>query len=112
MSVDDRENRSDKPADEQTREHDEIVEALHSKTDEPIPPRAAEIANRDARLKHPHTPQGRRRRYLNKRNALIAGIAASIGVIALILLAFLLRETGPKARRAESISTEPLTEAR
>ena len=49
MSVDDRENPSDKPADESTREHDAVVEALHSETDEPLPPRAEEIANRDAR---------------------------------------------------------------
>ncbi|HET6668591.1 MAG TPA: translocation/assembly module TamB domain-containing protein [Pyrinomonadaceae bacterium] len=94
MSVDDRENRSDNAADEPTREHDEVVAALQSDTDEPLPPRAEAIANRDARLKHPHTPQGRRRRYLTKRNALIATVAASIGVVALILLALLLYRLG------------------
>ncbi|MGI8735192.1 MAG: translocation/assembly module TamB domain-containing protein [Pyrinomonadaceae bacterium] len=94
MSVDDRENPSDKPADEPIREHDTVVEALQSETDEPLPPRAEAIANRDARRKHPHTPQGRRRRYLTKRNALIATVAASIGVVALILLAVLLYRLG------------------
>jgi translocation and assembly module TamB len=94
MSVDDRENRPDNAADEPTRERDEVVEALYSKTDKPLPPRAEEIANRDARRKHPHFPQGRRRRYLTKRNAFIATIAASIGVVALILLAVLLYRLG------------------
>jgi translocation and assembly module TamB len=94
MSVDDRENRTDKAADESTREHDEVVEALQSETDEPLPPRAEAIANRDARRPHPRFPQGRRRRYLTKRNALIATVAASIGVIALILLALLLYRLG------------------
>ena len=94
MSVDDRENPSDKPADEPTRDQDAVVEALQSETDEPLPPRAEAIANRDALRKHPVTPQGRRRRYLTKRNALIATVAASIGVVALILLAVLLYRLG------------------
>ena len=94
MSVDDRENPSDKPADEPTRDRDAVVEALQSETDEPLPPRAEAIANRDALRKHPVTPQGRRRRYLTKRNALIATVAASIGVVALILLAVLLYRLG------------------
>ena len=94
MSVDDRENPSDKPADEPTRDQDAVVEALQSETDEPLPARAEEIANRDAERKHPVTPQGRRRRYLTKRNALIATVAASIGVIALIILALLLYRLG------------------
>src|SRR5687768_3708654 len=94
MSVDDRENRSDKATDEPSREHDEVVAALHSETDEPLPPRAEAIANRDARRRHPHTPQGRRRRYLTKRNALVATVAASIGVVALILLAVILYRLG------------------
>ncbi|HEX4900362.1 MAG TPA: hypothetical protein VFV61_07500, partial [Pyrinomonadaceae bacterium] len=94
MSVDDRENHSDNAADEPTRERDEVAKALQSETDEPLPPRAEAIANRDARRPHPHTPQGRRRRYLTKRNALIATVAASIGVVALILLALLLYRLG------------------
>jgi hypothetical protein len=94
MSVDDRENRSDNAADEPTRERDEVAKALQSETDEPLPPRAEAIANRDARRPHPHTPQGRRRRYLTKRNALIATVAASIGVVALILLALILYRLG------------------
>ena len=64
MSVDDRENPSDKTADEPTRDQDAVVEALQSETDEPLPPLAEAIANRDARRKHPVTPQGRRRRYI------------------------------------------------
>lgn len=94
MSVDDRENPSDKPADGPSRDRDAVVEALQSETDKPLPPRAEAIAERDARLKHPKTPQGRRRRYLTKRNALIATVAASIGVVALILLVVLLYRLG------------------
>jgi hypothetical protein len=63
-----------------------VRDALSSKTDEPLPPLAEAIAERDAQRKHPITPQGRRRRFLNKRNFLIAITFAAVGVIALILL--------------------------
>src|ERR1700716_953268 len=51
-----------------------IRDALRSKTDEPLPPLAEAIAERDAKRKHPITPQGRRRRFLNRRNLTIAAI--------------------------------------
>ncbi len=60
-----------------------------SKTDEPLPPDAEAAADFDAERKHPVTPQGRRRRYLNRRNLVIATIAGAIGIVALILLVFL-----------------------
>ncbi|MCM3900619.1 MAG: translocation/assembly module TamB domain-containing protein [Pyrinomonadaceae bacterium] len=94
MSVDDRDNRSDKSPSESIPERDPIVDALQSETDEPLPPRAEAIAERDAARPHPVTPQGRRRRYLTRRNALIATIAASIGVVALILLLLLVYRLG------------------
>jgi hypothetical protein len=69
MSVDDRENPSDKSPAEPGPEPDPIVEALQSETDEPLPPLAEEIAARDALRRHPVTPQGRRRRYRTRRYA-------------------------------------------
>ncbi|MDQ2974738.1 MAG: translocation/assembly module TamB domain-containing protein [Acidobacteriota bacterium] len=93
MSVDDRENGSDKgsslPDKGRQDEKQEIREALQSKTDEPLPQAAEAVANRDAQRRHPVTPQGRRRRFLNQRNLVIATIAAAVGVVALILLIFL-----------------------
>jgi len=72
----------------------EIADALKSKTDEPLPPAAELIAERDAQSKHPVTPQGRRRRYLNQRNLVIATIFGAVGIVALILLIFLAYKLG------------------
>lgn len=94
MTVDDRNNRSAKDSGPSTPEQEAIAEALQSETDEPLPPRAEAIAERDAAQPHPVTPQGRRRRYLTRRNALIATIAASIGVVALIFLLMLVYRLG------------------
>jgi translocation and assembly module TamB len=94
MSVDDRDNSSDKSSAPSTPEQEAVTEALQSETDEPLPPRAEAIAERDAAQPHPVTPQGRRRRYLTRRNALIATIAASVGVVALILLLALVYRLG------------------
>jgi len=94
MSVDDRDKHSDEDPSTSPSEPEAIAAALQSETDEPLPPRAEAIAERDAARAHPVTPQGRRRRYLTRRNALIATIAASIGVIALILLVLLVYRLG------------------
>src|SRR5439155_5437565 len=94
MSVDDRENHSDERLEESPFETRSIAEALQSETDEPLPPAAEAIAERDARRAHPITPQGRRRRYLTRRNAAIATIAAGVGLIALILLLLLVYRLG------------------
>jgi len=72
----------------------EIRDALRSETDEPLPPLAEAIAERDAQRKHPITPQGRRRRFLTRRNFFIATIAAAIGVVALILLILIVYRLG------------------
>ena len=90
MSVDDRDKGSGESPSESVPEQEAIVDALQSETDEPLPPRAEAIAERDAASPHPVTPQGRRRRYLTRRNAFIATVAASIGAIALILLLLLI----------------------
>jgi translocation and assembly module TamB len=93
MSVDDREN-ADERSEESPFEQRSIAEALQSETDKPLPPAAEALAERDARRPHPITPQGRRRRYLNRRNAFIATIAAGTGLIALILLLILVYRLG------------------
>src|SRR3989440_2209611 len=88
MSPDDRDNGPGKDSSSSTSDK-EIADALQSRTDEPLPPAAEAIAERDAQSKHPVTPQGRRRRFLNQRNILIATIAAAVGLVALILLVFI-----------------------
>ena len=96
MSVDDRDKGPGKelPDGDASASSSEIRDALQSKTDKPLPPVAEAIAERDAEHKHPVTPQGRRRRFLNKRNAFIATIAAAIGVVALILLILIVYRLG------------------
>jgi translocation and assembly module TamB len=93
MTVDDRDNGPGKDSSSSTNDK-EIAEALQSSEDEPIPPVAEAIAERDAESKHPVTPQGRRRRFLNQRNLLIATIAAAIGIVALLLLVFIVYRLG------------------
>lgn len=94
MSVDDRDNRSDKDMSESTSDKKSISDALKSETDEPLPPVAEAIAERDAKRKHPVTPQGRRRRFLNQRNIVIATIAAAAGIVALILIILIVYRLG------------------
>jgi translocation and assembly module TamB len=99
MSADDRNNGSgkDKPPESPApanRGSKEIRDALRSKTDEPLPPLAEAIAERDAKRRHPITPQGRRRRFLNRRNFIIATTAAAIGLVALILLILIVYRFG------------------
>ncbi len=94
MPVEDKDDRSEKSPTESIPERESIKDALQSETDEPLPPVAEAIAERDAAQKHPVTPQGRRRRYLTRRNAVIATAAASIAVVALILLLLIVYRLG------------------
>ncbi len=99
MSVDDRDKDSGKKtgagdASASPTDSKAIRDALQSKTDQPLPPVAEAIADRDAERKHPVTPQGRRRRFLNRRNVFIATVAAAIGVVALILLVAIVYRLG------------------
>jgi translocation and assembly module TamB len=71
-----------------------IRDALRSETDEPLPPLAEAIAERDAKRKHPITPQGRRRRLINRRNLLIATIMGAVGIVALLIVGTLLFRLG------------------
>jgi hypothetical protein len=92
MPVDDRDDASSHRLPETDKET--IPGALASETDEPLPPVAEAIAERDADRPEPVTPQGRRRRYLTRRNAFIATIAIAVGVVALILIAILAYRLG------------------
>lgn len=81
MPVDDRDE--GKPSQPSPPEKEkEIKAALQSETDAPLPPAAEAAAERDADRPEPKTPQGRRRRFLTRRNALFA----TIGVAALFVL--------------------------
>jgi translocation and assembly module TamB len=100
MSVEDRDNGKEKPATDPASGEPaspvspEVREALRSEGDQPLPPLADAIAEQDAKRKHPVTPLGRRRRFINRRNLIIATTAAAIGIVALILLIFLLYRFG------------------
>ena len=81
MPVDDR--GGEKPSQPTPPEKEkEVKAALQSETDEPLPPAAEAAASRDADRPEPKTPQGRRRRFLTRRNALFA----TLGVAALLVL--------------------------
>jgi translocation and assembly module TamB len=99
MSVDDRDKGSGReaPAGDKSAsspENKDVREALQSKKDDPLPAEAAAFVELDAERKHPLTPQGRRRRFLNRRNFFIASMAAAIGLVALILLILIVYRLG------------------
>jgi translocation and assembly module TamB len=94
MSVDDRDKQAEGDPSRSAGDKESIKDALQSETDEPLPPAAEAIANRDARSPHPVTPQGRRRRFLNRRNLIIATTAAAVGVVALILIILIVYRLG------------------
>jgi translocation and assembly module TamB len=99
MSVDDRDKGPDKETSRDSApgtdsESKIIRDVLRSETDKSLPPVAEAIVERDAERKHPITPQGRRRRFLNRRNFFIAFVAAAIGIAALILLILILYRFG------------------
>jgi translocation and assembly module TamB len=92
MPVDDRNDDSSQQMPEPEKES--VSEALSSETDEPLPPVAEAVAERDADRPEPVTPQGRRRRYLTRRNAFIATIALAVGLVALVLIAIIAYRLG------------------
>lgn len=96
MPVDDR---NDAPEDERPSEPEktpksEIKAALQSETDAPLAPAAERVAERDADSPAPVTPQGKRRRFVTRRNALILTISLAVGVVAIALLAVLAYRLG------------------
>jgi translocation and assembly module TamB len=84
MPVDDRDDHAEGPSSESQKQN--VSETLQSKTDEPLPPAAERIAERDADRPEPVTPQGQRRRWLTRRNALFATLAIAAGLVLLIIL--------------------------
>lgn len=72
----------------------ELKAALQSEGDEPLPPAAERLAERDADRPEPLTPQGWHRRWLTRRNALIATIALASLIVALILIGILSYKLG------------------
>src|SRR5918912_383907 len=89
MTADDRD---DKPAPPEKKE--EIKAALQSETDKPLPPAAEVAAERDADRPEPITPQGRRRRFLTRRNAFIATLATFALFVLLVLTAIIAYRLG------------------
>src|ERR687883_691126 len=80
MSADDRDGKSSTPSPQE--KESKVKAELQSETDKPLSPAAEAAAERDADRPEPKTPQGRRRRWLTRRNALFA----TLGVAALFVL--------------------------
>ena len=93
MPVDDRDKKTDAPLPPDSKDP-EVAAALQSETDEPLPPRAEAIAELDADRPEPMTPQGRRRRFLTRRNAFIATLGIAVIIVALILISMLAYKLG------------------
>src|SRR6185312_1775257 len=91
MTVNDHDDRS-KPPPEGDKQS--VKDALQSKSDEPLPPRAEALAERDADRQHPVTPQGKRRRFLTRRNAFITALGFAVAIIAFVLIGVILYRLG------------------
>src|SRR5436190_17859415 len=91
MPVNDHDDRSAQPPE---GDKQSIKDALQSKSDEPLPPRADAIAERDANQPKPATPQGKRRRYLTRRNAFITAIGLAVAIVAFVFIAVLIYRLG------------------
>jgi translocation and assembly module TamB len=85
MPVDDRDDAARKGASSESQKQN-VSDALQSKTDEPLPPAAERLAERDADRPEPVTPQGQRRRWLTRRNAFLATLAIAAGLVLIIIL--------------------------
>jgi translocation and assembly module TamB len=92
MPIDDRDENS--PASSPPEKAREVRAALQSETDKPLPPAAERIAERDADSPEPVTPQGKRRRFLTRRNAVIATLVIAISLVVLVLAAIIAYRLG------------------
>src|SRR6266480_7347262 len=92
MPVNDHDDRSPHSSPEGDKQS--IKDALQSKTDKPLPPTAEMIAERDANQPEPVTPQGKRRRYLTRRNAFIAALGFAVAIVAIVLIAVIVYRLG------------------
>src|SRR3954452_8576340 len=86
MSVDDRDEKLSTPSPQE--QEGKVKAELQSETDKPLSPEASAAAERDADRPEPQTPQGRRRRFLTRRNAFLAtlGVAALLVLLALAVV--------------------------
>ena len=80
MSADDRDGKSSTPSPQE--KESKVKAELQSETDKPLSPAAEAAAEHDADRPEPKTPQGQRRRFLTRRNALFA----TLGIAALLVL--------------------------
>ncbi len=96
MSKDERNDapEGERPPETEKTPKSEIKAALQSETDTSLPPAAERMAERDADSPEPATPQGRRRRFLSRRNALIMTISVAVLLVAALLLGVLLYRLG------------------
>src|SRR3954469_9386344 len=83
MSADDRDEKASTPSPQE--KESKVKAELQSETDKPLSPVAEAAAERDADRPEPKTPQGRRRRFLTRRNAFIATIGAAALLVLLVL---------------------------
>ena len=83
MPVNDHDDRSAQPPE---GEKQSVKDALQSKSDEPLPPRAEVIAERDADQPQPATPQGKHRRFITRRNAFITAIGFAVAIVAFVFI--------------------------
>lgn len=93
MPVDDRDEKAGSKLPPESKDSG-IAASLESETDEPLSPVAEAIANADADRPEPQTPQGRRRRFLTRRNAFIATLGIAVTVIGFILITVLVYKLG------------------
>jgi translocation and assembly module TamB len=91
MPVDDHDEKTSQSS---PQEKKEVQAALQSETDKPLPPVAEAAAERDADRPEPITPQGKRRRFLSRRNALIATLAIAVSLIVLVLVVIIAYRLG------------------
>jgi translocation and assembly module TamB len=92
MPVNDHDDRTRQPSPEGDKQS--IKDALQLKTDEPLAPKAEAIAERDANQAAPLTPQGRRRRYLTRRNAFVTALGFAVAILAFVLIGVLIYRLG------------------
>ena len=84
----------ERPPEPEKTPKSEIKAALQSETDSTLPPAAERVAERDADSPAPVTPQGQRRRFVTRRNALILTLSLAVAVVALVLLGVLAYRLG------------------
>jgi autotransporter translocation and assembly factor TamB len=94
MPIDDRNDAPEEGRPPDKIPKSEIKDALQSETDKPLPPPIERVAERDADSPEPVTPQGKRRRFVTRRNAFILTISLAVAAVALVLLGVVVYRLG------------------